>query len=606
MTPQLHAAEANVTVELRKMRKEIHNDRSSIIVFDDFICRLVEDDRYAQLSSEDEFNSNAVDTEAKTKDTSGKKPDYPYIKLLNRKNITVSRDMSSEEAAVNFYEYMEDLSASCLIAKRFGVMADGGWYTCLAGPYALKPGCLVYSIGIADDWTFDDQISSEMGCTVRSFDPSVKVDGLQHGPNVHMYELGLGDVDGVNDRGWKMHSLPSLMEAMGDGDKVLDFFKIDIEWSEYKTFTAMFKTDIMSRIKQIGLELHFKNFFNDNYFLAWRLVSDIEKHGFRVWAVDHNYDNTYNDTANKQIKGLFCCSNVYFINIRYMDEFIENYKAVSPNVGVAEGNIAELVSAEEQFTKFMEIQRPELCDQSLLQGHHVHWDVCLSKGNLKVEANSCDGCEFHTENSNSMLAHNMKTSLRKRLNCTLRRKIFEDPSQLVLEGCIKQAKPSGVDVVLLELGWHLWSILDTILKDEGFAKIKQIVLVAHLDQLMDKVNTKTRSFAEVREAIEKLETKGFLRWKTLPYLHNITARVVPKKSVQDVIETLSVVPGVSEVGALWIVENETWSVVKRGVEMFMENKPSMGTDTSHEADKGMVWCDPDGKTQFCLYILFSC
>ncbi|ELU09508.1 hypothetical protein CAPTEDRAFT_223679 [Capitella teleta] len=182
---------------------------------------------------------------------------------------------------------------------------------------------------------------------------------------------------------------------------------------------------------------------------------------------------------------------------------LRNYKAVSPNVGVAEGKIAELVSAEEQFTKFMEIQRPELCDQSLLQGHHVHWDVCLSKGNLKVEANSCDGCEFHTENSNSMLAHNMKTSLRKRLNCTLRRKIFEDPSQLVLEGCIKQAKPSGVDVVLLELGWHLWSILDTILKDEGFAKIKQIVLVAHLDQLMDKVNTKTRSFAEGCPAMVK-------------------------------------------------------------------------------------------------------
>ena len=103
--------------------------------------------------------------------------------------------------------------------------------------------------------------------------------------------------------------------------KILDFFKIDIEWSEYQSFEEMFKTDILNRIKQIGLELHFRNSFKGSYYKAWKLITRIQEWGFKVWAVDHNYDNNYNDTSNPNFKGLFCCSNVYFINTRFLRDF---------------------------------------------------------------------------------------------------------------------------------------------------------------------------------------------------------------------------------------------------------------------------------------------
>jgi hypothetical protein len=48
--------------------------------------------------------------------------------------------------------------------------------------------------------------------------------------------------------------------------------------------------------------------------------------------------------------------------------------------------------------------------------------------------------------------------------------------------------------------------------------------------------------------------------------------------------------GQSEVVALWIVENETWGVVKRGVETFMAKNSAWQETRVIMADKDMVRC----------------
>ena len=41
----------------------------------------------------------------------------------------------------------------------------------------MKNGnCLIYSFGIAGDWTFEEAMA-ELGCTIRAFDPTI--DGKQ-------------------------------------------------------------------------------------------------------------------------------------------------------------------------------------------------------------------------------------------------------------------------------------------------------------------------------------------------------------------------------------------------------------------------------------------
>ncbi|ELU11655.1 hypothetical protein CAPTEDRAFT_209002 [Capitella teleta] len=317
--------------------------------------------------------------------------------------------------SMSIYRFLEDLSASCLISKRFGTPQDGGWDVCLAAPYALKSGCLVYSFGIGGEWSFDDQIASAMGCTVKSFDPTVKVEKLKHGPNVHMYEIGLGGKDEVNSRGWKIYSLPSLMEVMGDSEKILDYLKIDIEWSEYESFDTILTSNVVSHIKQIGLEVHSND--SNNYYPAWELVSKMEDHGFRVWAVEHNYATPFHDIPNMNIRGLFCCSNVYFINERFLDEFTTQKQNVEATEGMQQiSSDADLKSAEDAFARFIEMQRPDLCIQSSLQGHHLNWDVCLSKGILKQ--NSCRFCLYTKAGMHSLLSEQISLFARKNLNCT--------------------------------------------------------------------------------------------------------------------------------------------------------------------------------------------
>ena len=69
----------------------------------------------------------------------------------------------------------------CRIGKYFGgdwvskfYTTDGAKYICLDRIYEdiKQDKCLIYSFGLADDWSFEEQMAS-MGCQVRAFDPTV-------------------------------------------------------------------------------------------------------------------------------------------------------------------------------------------------------------------------------------------------------------------------------------------------------------------------------------------------------------------------------------------------------------------------------------------------
>ena len=47
--------------------------------------------------------------------------------------------------------------------------------------------CLVYSYGLADDWSFDE-IMAKMGCKVHSYDPTVEDKKLH--PNITFHKIG--------------------------------------------------------------------------------------------------------------------------------------------------------------------------------------------------------------------------------------------------------------------------------------------------------------------------------------------------------------------------------------------------------------------------------
>ncbi|KAK2163567.1 hypothetical protein LSH36_77g03001 [Paralvinella palmiformis] len=102
----------------------------------------------------------------------------------------------------------------CGDIKRLGNTGDGGWDICVVDPYFPKPGCIVYSFGINYDFTFDDSVAETFGCEVRTFDPSMLIGDHMHQPTVYFYQLGLGAVNTVNDKGWKLETMGSIMKKL--------------------------------------------------------------------------------------------------------------------------------------------------------------------------------------------------------------------------------------------------------------------------------------------------------------------------------------------------------------------------------------------------------
>ena len=73
-------------------------------------------------------------------------------------------------------------TTSCAETKR-----GGDWTICLDDLDATQ--CLVYSIGIANDWRFDLAMA-ELGCEVHAFDPTVALPE-QLAANITFHQWGL-------------------------------------------------------------------------------------------------------------------------------------------------------------------------------------------------------------------------------------------------------------------------------------------------------------------------------------------------------------------------------------------------------------------------------
>ena len=101
--------------------------------------------------------------------------------------------------------------------------------------------------------------------------------------------------------------------------KVIDYVKMDVEGSEIAAFEAMFESNVLSNVKQIGFELHttFNN-SSEYFYKTWSLLRKLEERGFRLWVLGHNTVNIQKEGSHPALSGLFCCSNLYFININFL------------------------------------------------------------------------------------------------------------------------------------------------------------------------------------------------------------------------------------------------------------------------------------------------
>ena len=89
--------------------------------------------------------------------------------------------------------------------------ADGGWITCLGAPSFRQPRpktgeCVVYSVGVKGDVSFELDARRRLGCEVHSFDPTVDYEAALYrrrtgGAAFHKVGLGgyIGDMPNVGE-----------------------------------------------------------------------------------------------------------------------------------------------------------------------------------------------------------------------------------------------------------------------------------------------------------------------------------------------------------------------------------------------------------------------
>ncbi|KAJ7777901.1 methyltransferase domain-containing protein [Mycena maculata] len=206
---------------------------------------------------------------------------------------------------------------------RLGALGDGGKWVCGLSRVEHKPDCIVYSVGINYESSFEAEIlSNTQGCQIWGYDFTVNSFGPQISPaqssRTHFNAYGLAGTDHTSDDGHKMYTLETLMKM--NGHTHIDILKIDIERWEFETLTALIKPYLASGkplpFGQLQLEVHIWNMSFEEYLTWWEML---EAAGLRPFWTEPNlvYQN-YNRGGSTDL------AEYSFLNIKGANVFIKD------------------------------------------------------------------------------------------------------------------------------------------------------------------------------------------------------------------------------------------------------------------------------------------
>jgi len=214
--------------------------------------------------------------------------------------------------------------------ERIGTLGDGGKYVCGLERLEKKKECVVYSVGVNGESSYEAAILERVpGCQVYGYDFSVG----SFGPEItevrslkqrsHFWPWGLSgkDAHGSNDQ-VKMYTLDTLMRM--NGHSFIDILKIDIEGAEFDALT-----DLISHYSsltppqplpfgQLQLEVHARDAWGKDLPKLLKWWEKLEEAGLRPFWTEPNlvYMNVYRGGQAPDL------AEYSFINIRGEHELI--------------------------------------------------------------------------------------------------------------------------------------------------------------------------------------------------------------------------------------------------------------------------------------------
>ena len=231
--------------------------------------------------------------------------------LISIPSDTELRNMTKLELARLYDRYTSSLQTMCQQNTRMGFIKDGGWNICHDPEYRPVQPCLVYSFGIHNDFTFDDEISRVYGCQVFSFDPSMRKGDHKHSNKVWFKNMGISGKNYQKGK-WKLRTVDFIRDMLRHTDKVIDVFKMDVEASEWPALIQMLESDTLTHIGQLMVEFHSHGEYYWSHLSILRKLFDF---GLRIFWTHKNNNCKFPLDGGFSSK----CIEVYFINIKFYE-----------------------------------------------------------------------------------------------------------------------------------------------------------------------------------------------------------------------------------------------------------------------------------------------
>ncbi|XP_062570971.1 uncharacterized protein LOC134232994 [Saccostrea cucullata] len=236
--------------------------------------------------------------------------------LLLPTSQNVWEKLSRVDLAISLYhEYLSTVQFHCKHIVRMGKVNDGGWdicHDCMPKSETKSP-CIVYSFGIENDFSFDDDISNTYGCQVYSFDPSMGVEDHQRSDKVRFFNKGLWNSKRLLQRArmyWNVDTFEGILKDLKHVKTPIKILKMDIERSEWIVLKQIIDNGLLLNVEQFLVEFHSMGDREKLFIL--KSLYDI---GFRIFWFHKNPLGSNYKTRNIPVSS---ANEVSFINVVYL------------------------------------------------------------------------------------------------------------------------------------------------------------------------------------------------------------------------------------------------------------------------------------------------
>jgi hypothetical protein len=243
-----------------------------------------------------------------------------------------------QDHIINFAESLVVFETG-LSKERIGRSQDGGYVVCTE---ACSDSEVLYSYGVSDDWSFEEEFSNRFGCNSFLYDHTVDLESRSNS-RLRFRKEGLSSSPTDQTNTFQSH----ITSNSDEGKKIS--LKLDIEWNEWDFFDSV-PSVILERISHVVCEFHlipavysgnhtpyFTGFHKDvyngiNQLLFERYTRVLEKinRSHLLYHVHVNNSLTSFEYKNCKIPYLLECS---FVNKRYAKRK-EKSKTIFPIEGL--------------------------------------------------------------------------------------------------------------------------------------------------------------------------------------------------------------------------------------------------------------------------------